>query len=68
MDRIPVLLFGIEFWRKVLNFEALAEAGTIGPDDPDLFTIVDSAEDGWNVIREHYNLPAVDLPKLKQAI
>ena len=63
MDRIPVLLFGIEFWRKVIDFEALAEAGTIGPDDPELFTAVDSAEEGWNVIREHYNLPAVSLPE-----
>jgi uncharacterized protein (TIGR00730 family) len=61
MDRIPVLLFGIEFWNKVINFEALAEAGTIGPDDPQLFTAVDSAEDGWNVIRQHYNLPEVTL-------
>ena len=61
MDRIPVLLFGIEFWNKVINFEALAEAGTIGPEDPKLFTVVDSAEDGWNVIRQHYNLPEVAL-------
>ena len=33
MERIPLLLFGIEFWNKVINFEALAEAGTIAPDD-----------------------------------
>jgi uncharacterized protein (TIGR00730 family) len=61
MDRIPVLLFGLEFWRKVLDFEALAEAGTISPEDPDLFTVVDSAEEGWNVIRQHYNLPEIGL-------
>jgi uncharacterized protein (TIGR00730 family) len=61
MERIPLLLFGIEFWNKVINFEALAEAGTIGPDDPSLFTVVDSAADGWGVIREFYNLPEVDL-------
>ena len=61
MERIPVLLFGIEFWKGVINFEALAEAGTISPDDPNLFTVVDSAEDGWNVIREHYNLPELGL-------
>jgi uncharacterized protein (TIGR00730 family) len=59
MDRIPLLLFGAEFWSKVINFEALAEAGTISPEDPHLFTVVDTAEDGWNVIRQHYNLPAV---------
>jgi len=61
MDRIPLLLFGIEFWKKIINFEALAEAGTIAPDDPHLFTIVDSAEEGWNVVRQHYKLPAVKL-------
>jgi predicted Rossmann-fold nucleotide-binding protein len=61
MDRIPLLLFGIEFWKNVINFEALADAGTIGPDDADLFTAVDSAEDGWNVVRKHYNLPVVVL-------
>jgi uncharacterized protein (TIGR00730 family) len=61
MDRIPLLLFGIEFWKRIINFEALAEAGTIAPDDPHLFTIVDSAEEGWNVVRQHYKLPAVKL-------
>jgi uncharacterized protein (TIGR00730 family) len=61
MERVPLLLFGIEFWRKVINFEALAEAGTISPEDPDLFTVVDTAEEGWDVIRRHYNLPEVEL-------
>ena len=63
MERVPLLLFGKEFWSKVINFEALADAGTIAPDDPHLFTVVDSAEEGWNVIREHYNLPEVSLAK-----
>ena len=61
MDRVPLLLFGIEFWNKVINFEALAEAGTISPEDTDLFTVVDSAEDGWAVVQKHYNLPDVAL-------
>jgi predicted Rossmann-fold nucleotide-binding protein len=60
MSRIPLLLFGAEFWSKVINFEALAEAGTIAPDDPKLFSIVDSAEEGWDIIRQFYNLPEID--------
>ena len=60
MARVPLLLFGAEFWGKVINFEALAEAGTIAPTDPDLFTIVDTAEEGLDVIRQFYNLPEVD--------
>jgi uncharacterized protein (TIGR00730 family) len=61
MRRVPVLLFGAEFWGKVLNFEALAEAGTISPGDLDLFTVVDNAKEGWNVVRQFYNLPEVDV-------
>jgi uncharacterized protein (TIGR00730 family) len=61
MERIPLLLFGMEFWKKVINLEALADAGTISPEDPDLFTVVDTAEEGWNVVRQHYNLPEVTL-------
>jgi hypothetical protein len=60
MAPIPLLLFGAEFWAKVINFKALAEAGTIAPTDPDLFSIVDSAEQGWDVIRNFYNLPEID--------
>jgi len=60
MDRVPLLLFGAEFWARVINFEALAEAGTIAPEDPQLFNIVDSAEEGWDIIRRFYDLPEVD--------
>lgn len=60
MARVPLLLFGGEFWRKVINFEALAEAGTIAPGDPELFSVVDTAEQGWEVIRAFYDLPAMD--------
>lgn len=62
LERIPLLLFGMEFWRKVLNFEALADAGTISPEDTGLFTVVDSAEHGWDVVRTHYGLPEIKLP------
>ncbi len=56
MERVPVLLFGKHFWERVINLEALAEEGTISPDDTDLFTIVDTAEEGWHVISEFYGL------------
>ncbi|HZY67236.1 MAG TPA: LOG family protein [Devosia sp.] len=63
MDRIPLLLFGMEFWRNVINFDALAEAGTISPEDPDLFTVVDTAREGWDVVRRYYELPETELPE-----
>jgi uncharacterized protein (TIGR00730 family) len=56
MDRVPVLLFGKKFWKRVINLEALAEEGTISPDDTDLFTLVDTAEEGWGVVADFYGL------------
>ena len=67
MQRVPLLLFGMEFWNKVMNFEALAEAGTIAPEDTSLFTVVDSAEEGWEVVRAFYNLPEISKDQVLRA-
>ncbi len=53
MKKIPFILFGVDFWKKVVNWEMLAEAGTISRDDLDLMSFVETAEeaiaiiDGW---------------------
>ncbi len=49
---IPVLLFGREFWERVINFDALVEAGTISPKDLDLFQYVETAEEAWKIISQ----------------
>ncbi|MBS0241733.1 MAG: LOG family protein [Proteobacteria bacterium] len=46
----PVVLFGASYWRRIINFEALVEAGTIADIDLGLFDIVDDAESGWNAM------------------
>ncbi|PIE68930.1 MAG: TIGR00730 family Rossman fold protein [Deltaproteobacteria bacterium] len=46
----PILLFGREFWKRVINFEALVEAGTIGEKDLDLFHYVETAEQAWEML------------------
>ncbi|SLN30422.1 TIGR00730 family Rossman fold protein [Oceanibacterium hippocampi] len=48
---MPVLLFGEEYWRKVINFEAMVEAEVIGAKDLDLFRFVESAEEAWAMIK-----------------
>ncbi|MGB3146502.1 MAG: TIGR00730 family Rossman fold protein [Paracoccaceae bacterium] len=50
MSRVPVLLFGQEFWDKVVNWQALAEAGTISAEDLDLFKYVETAEEAAAII------------------
>jgi uncharacterized protein (TIGR00730 family) len=50
MKRIPVILFGAEFWNKVINFKALAEAQTISAEDLDLIRFVETAEEAVAII------------------
>lgn len=61
MERVPLLLFGKKFWDRAINLEVLEEEGTISPGDTDLFTTVDTAEEGWEVVRKFYDLPKVTL-------
>jgi uncharacterized protein (TIGR00730 family) len=56
MKPIPILLFGREFWNRVVNFEALAEEGTINRADLDLITWCETAEDAWDAICGFYHL------------
>jgi len=53
---LPILLFGRDFWGKVVNFEALADEGVIARRDLDLFHIVETAEEGWAIVSAHYAL------------
>ena len=52
---IPILLFGREFWERVINFDALVAEGTISPKDLELFQYVETAEEAWKIIsKENY--------------
>ncbi len=49
-----MLLYGRDFWNKVVNFEALADEGVIGRADLDLISWVETAEEGWDVVERFY--------------
>ena len=50
MERVPFLLFGEAFWRSIINWEALSEAGTISAEDLELFRFVETAEEAMAAI------------------
>ena len=67
--KIIVLIYGKQYWSRVLNLEALADAGTISPQDVQLFHYVESPEEGFEVLREalttyHLNVPAKHTPEI----
>ena len=50
--KILVIVYGKEYWNRVLNLEALADAGTISPEDVNGFTMVDTPEEAFEVLKE----------------
>ena len=54
VDPIPVLLFGREFWERVVNFDALVEEGVVSERDLSIFRYVESAAEGWAVVQDFY--------------
>jgi predicted Rossmann-fold nucleotide-binding protein len=56
MARVPLLMFGRDFWEGIVNWRGLADAGTISEEDLGLFRYVETAEeaveiiDGWELL------------------
>jgi uncharacterized protein (TIGR00730 family) len=54
--QVPIVLFGSDYWKRLINFELLVEEGVISPADLDLFQFADTPEDAWELIRTFYRL------------
>jgi uncharacterized protein (TIGR00730 family) len=52
--RVPVLLFGQEYWQRIINLDAMVDEGTIDPADRDLVQFVERADEAWSIIRQFY--------------
>ena len=50
--RLPIVLYGKEFWEKVVNWDYLVEIGTISPEDLDLFYISDDVNDTFKFVTD----------------
>jgi uncharacterized protein (TIGR00730 family) len=57
MQPIPVILYGREFWDRVLDLQYMADEGTIRDEHLSLITYADSPRDAWEIIRKFYGLP-----------
>src|SRR6202167_5533220 len=50
--KILVVIYGSEYWHRIMNFQAFVDAGTVSPDDLNLFKFVDTPEDAFNFLRD----------------
>ncbi len=63
--RRPILLFGKDFWSRLIDFDLLLDTGMISPGDEQLFHYVETAEEAWALLKKEYDigLPASAAPQ-----
>jgi len=54
--QVPIVLFGTDYWKRLVNFDVLIEEGVISPADLDLFQYADEPEAAWDIIKAFYRL------------
>jgi len=54
--QVPIVLFGTDYWKQLINFDFLVEEGVVSPQDLELFQYADKPEDAWEAIRSFYRL------------
>jgi uncharacterized protein (TIGR00730 family) len=55
--RIPIILFGKDFWAQLINIDFLVNEGTISLEDLDLFRYASTAEEAWQMIQDYHSEP-----------
>jgi uncharacterized protein (TIGR00730 family) len=53
---VPIVLFGVDYWKRLINFDVMVEEGTISKEDLDLFTYTDDPQVAWDTIKAFYHL------------
>ena len=53
---VPIVLFGKDYWKRLINMDALVEEGAISAEDLNLFHYTDDPQEAWEIIREFYKL------------
>jgi uncharacterized protein (TIGR00730 family) len=51
---LPILLFGRDYWNRVVNFQAMVEEGVIAPHDLDLLHWSEDAQEAWDYVVDFY--------------
>jgi uncharacterized protein (TIGR00730 family) len=63
IEPLPILLFGREYWQRLINFEVFIEEGMASPEDMEWFEFVDTVDEAWEIIRLSMSDDACDDPK-----
>jgi uncharacterized protein (TIGR00730 family) len=50
--KILVIIFGSEYWNRIINFQAFVDAGAVSQEDLNFFKVVDSADEAFEHLRD----------------
>ena len=53
---VPIILFGSDYWKRLINTDVLIEEGVVSPEDLKLFQYIDEPQQAWDAIRKFYEL------------
>jgi uncharacterized protein (TIGR00730 family) len=62
---MPIVLYGSEYWREIVNFEAMVRWGMISPKDLHLFRRCDTPQEAFEFLREAIPLHGVEREKAR---
>jgi hypothetical protein len=51
---VPIILFGSEYWKRLINLDVLVEEGVVSPEDMGLFQFMDDPQEAWEAIQAFY--------------
>jgi uncharacterized protein (TIGR00730 family) len=53
---VPIVLFGTEYWKRLINFDVLVEEGTVSAQDLGIFRYTDDPQEAWDMIRTFHQM------------
>jgi uncharacterized protein (TIGR00730 family) len=54
MQEIPIIIFGRDYWQEVIDFQRMADEGTIDDEDLELIRFAETPEEAWDIIRQFH--------------
>jgi uncharacterized protein (TIGR00730 family) len=70
--KITIILYGTNFWKEIVNFEALVKYGTIAAADLELFHFADSPEAAMQILRDALTgqaaVPEAEIPAISPSV
>lgn len=53
---VPIVLFGTDYWKRLINFDLLVDEGVVSPDDLKLLQFSDDPQEAWDMVKAFYRL------------